>query len=69
MAVGIERFGFDLQFHAGKTAAGKFFLAASRLRAIDDQICVMNEAAFTRMDFDGLIQRVVAIGGRKIKFQ
>jgi len=53
MAVGIERFGFDLQFHAGETAAGGFFLAASGLRAIDDEICMMNEAAFTGMDFDG----------------
>ncbi len=36
MAVGIELFGFDLQFHAGESVAGSGFLAARGIGAVHE---------------------------------
>jgi hypothetical protein len=69
MAIWIEGFGFDLQFHAGKAAAGRFFLAASRLRAVDKKVGVMDQTFVAGMNFDGFDNREECSGERKIKFQ
>lgn len=70
MAVGIERFGFDLQLHAGKAGAWGFFLPPRGLGTVDDEVCVMDETALAganlnRFDpscfFDGRVKNEIPI--------
>ena len=53
MAVGIEDLGLDDELHAAEACAGFFFLAASGLAAIDQNVRVMNEALVAGANLDG----------------
>ena len=67
VAIRIESFGFDLQFHAGKTAAGRFFVATGRLGTVHEEIGVMDQSLVARMDFNGFDETGRGDGGAENK--